>query len=471
MLIFEEAGSFRGLSKEYIKSTALVGPPGSAWGIRIVGGTSGDTKEALGGLKKMFYDPNAYGILPFRHTYTQTGEEAITSYFIPCTKIPKNRARFLEHRGFVDPDKVKAWQDEERAKMINTPEALMDHCAEFPYTDAEAFSSGNINKFNKLYITEQLTRIRTLKKCPTIEQGYLEYSFKDKKQLQENINGFRWIPNQAGKIKILEHPLWLLPEQKDEQGNIIWTPPADRINNLYVIGIDGIDIGSSQTSESTKDPSDFCLVVKRRAYGLSEPQYVAIYKDRPQDIRDAYKIAIRLAQYYNAIINIEATRMSLVNWARDHKYLRYFMKRPRATLTDVSRGTSKQYGTPATAAIIEHQTDLIADFINDYYNNIWFDEMLEELNNYTNENKRKFDIVASMGMTELADEELAGNTPKQVQVVTESTQDVGYYKDEEGITRWGVIPKKSQEPVYYTFDQNVDTGYRTSDPRIYQGYF
>ena len=136
--------------------------------------------------------------------------------------------------------------------------------------------------------------------------------------------------------------------------------------------------------------------------------------------------------------------MSLVNWARDHKYLRYFMKRPRATLTDVSRGTSKQYGTPATAAIIEHQTDLIADFINDYYNNIWFDEMLEELNNYTNENKRKFDIVASMGMTELADEELAGNTPKQVQVVTESTQDVGYYKDEEGITRWGVIPKKSQ---------------------------
>ena len=97
--------------------------------------------------------------------------------------------------------------------------------------------------------------------------------------------------------------------------------------------------------------------------------------------------------------------------------------------------------------------------------------MLEELNNYTNENKRKFDIVASMGMAELADEELAGNTPKQVQVVTESTQDVGYYKDEEGITRWGVIPKKSQEPIYYIFDQNVDTGYRTSDPRIYQGYF
>jgi hypothetical protein len=46
--------------------------------------------------------------------------------------------------------------------------------------------------------------------------------------------------------------------------------------------------------------------------------------------------------------------MSLVNWARDHKYLNYFMKRPRATLTDINRGVSKQYGTPATAAIISH---------------------------------------------------------------------------------------------------------------------
>jgi hypothetical protein len=93
------------------------------------------------------------------------------------------------------------------------------------------------------------------------------------------------------------------------------------MRGLYVIGIDGIDIGASQTSEYTKDPSDFCLVVKKRIYGLSDPQYVAIYKDRPNDIRDAYKIALKLAQYYNAVINIEATRMSLVNWARDHKYL------------------------------------------------------------------------------------------------------------------------------------------------------
>lgn len=440
--------------------------------MRLVGGTSGDTKAALDGLKKMFYDPKAFGILPFRHKYTQLGDEALTAYFVPCTKIPKDRKRFLEHRGFVDDEKVKAWQNEVRASMINTPEVLMTHCAEFPYNDTEAFSSGNVNKFNKLYITEQLTKIRALKQCPEIEKGFLEYSFKDKKQVEENIIGFRWIPNQNGNIKILEHPLWMLPEKKDEKGNIIWTPPKEKINNLYIIGIDGIDIGSGQTSENTKDPSDFCLVVKKRVYGLSEPQYVAIYKDRPQDIRDAYKTAIRLAQYYNAIINIEATRQSIIPWAREKKYLKWFMKRPRATLTESLRNTNKQYGTPATAAIISHQTDLIADFINDYYYGIWFDEMLEEFNNYTDENKRKFDIVAAVAMAELADEELAGRVPKQVEEIpTNSNYDIGYYKDENGITRWGVIPSKSQESIYYTFDQNVDIGYRTSDSRIHQGYF
>ena len=103
-----------------------------------------------------------------------------------------------------------------------------------------------------------------------------------------------------------------------------------------------------------------------------------------------------MAQYYNAIINIEATRQSIIPYARERKLLRLFMKRPRATLTDSTRNTNKQYGTPATAAIIDHQTDLIADYVNDYCHLIWFDEMLDELNRYTDENKRKFDIVASM---------------------------------------------------------------------------
>jgi hypothetical protein len=40
------------------------------------------------------------------------------------------------------------------------------------------------------------------------------------------------------------------------------------MSGLYVMGIDGIDIGKAQTSDTYKDPSDFCIVVKKRAFGL-----------------------------------------------------------------------------------------------------------------------------------------------------------------------------------------------------------
>ena len=40
--------------------------------------------EALDGLKSIYYNPEAYDVLPFRHKYTQTGEEALTGFFIPA---------------------------------------------------------------------------------------------------------------------------------------------------------------------------------------------------------------------------------------------------------------------------------------------------------------------------------------------------------------------------------------------------
>lgn len=469
LLVFEEAGSFPNLTRAVIQGEALLDVGGNKIGISLIGGTGGDARgAALEGLRNIYYNPEDYDVLPYRHSYTQNGEIALTGYFLPSYSVIL-KPGFQDNRGYTDPEKAKAYWQDKRDKLAANPKALVDHCAERCFNAEEAFALEGENKFNKALIAEQLTRIRALKQCPPIETGFLEYSFKDGKHAEENINGFKWIPNANGKIKILEHPLWTLPVKKDEDGNITWTPP-DRIKNLYVIGIDGIDIGSGQTSENTKNPSDFCLVVKKRVYGLDEPQYVAIYKDRPNDIREAYRTAVKLAQYYNAVINIEATRQSIIPWAREKKFLKYFMKRPRATLTDSIRNTNKQYGTPATLAIIAHQTDLIADYINDYSHTIWFDVMLDEFNRYTDENKRKFDIVAAVAMCELADEELAGVIPKQVEVQSEVWQDIGYYTDEHGCKRWGVIPKQNNVEVNFNnnFGQYVDYGYRTSDSRIYQ---
>lgn len=480
LLVYEEAGSNSVLRKSYIKGKALIYIGGTKFGIRLAGGTGGDKGPALQGLRDLYYDPNGFDVLPFYHNYTEGGEWVYTGYFIPSyigaiteygTDINGVRRQLLDKRGYCLWKNYKEQLDLDRANLSSNPRALIDHSAEYCYTAEEAFALEGDNKFNKVNIAEQLTNIRALKKCPPIETGFLEYKYKDGAHVEQNLDGFKWIPNPNGKIKILEHPLWTLPEKRDEEGNVIWRPP-ERIRDLYVIGIDGIDIGKSQTSDATKDPSDFCLTVFRRTYGTSEPQFVAIYKDRPNDIRECYKIAIKLAQYYNAVINIEATRQSIIPYARERKLLKLFMKRPRATLGDSTRNTNKQYGTPATPAIIDHQTDLIADYVNDYCYLIWFDEMLDELNRYTDENKRKFDIIASMAMALLADEELQGIVPKTVEEVKQTWQDIGFYTDQEGRRRYGVIPKQNNQILANSnFGQLYDDNrIRTSNTRLYSGY-
>lgn len=471
LLFYEEAGSWPQLRKAWIQGEALVAIQGQKFGIKLAGGTGGDSGASLEGLREMYYNPVTYDILPYRHRYTSTGDEALTGFFIPAFLVI-NKEGYIDSRGYTDPIKGKQYYDSQRALKSSDPKALVDFMAEFCYNAEEAFSLEGDNKFNKVNIAEQLTNIRALKKCPPIERGYIEYKFKEGAHIQQNIDGFKWIPNQNSKLQILEHPIWTLPPVEDENGKVTWRPPTEKVRNLYVIGIDGIDIGAAQTSEATKDPSDFCLVVYKRAYGIEEPKFVALYKDRPNDVRECYKIAIKLAQYYNAVINIEATRQSIIPYARERKLLNLFMKRPRATLADSTRNTNKQYGTPATPAIIDHQTDLIADYINDYYHLIWFDEMLDEFNRYTDENKKKFDIVAAVAMALLADEELQGTVPKVVEEVKDTWQDIGFYTDEYGRRRYGTLPRNASQ---IRFNNNFgqlydDLGPRTSNTRLYSGY-
>ena len=471
LLFYEEAGSWPLLRKAWIQGEALVAIQGQKFGIKLAGGTGGDSGANLEGLREMYYNPVTYDILPYRHKYTSTGDEALTGFFIPAFLVI-NKEGYIDSRGYTDPEKGKEYYNAQRASKSSDPKALVDFMAEFCYNAEEALSLEGDNKFNKINIAEQLTNIRALKKCPPIERGYIEYKFKEGAHIQQNIDGFKWIPNQNSKLQILEHPIWTLPPVEDENGKVTWRPPTEKVRNLYVIGIDGIYIGATQTSDATKDPSDFCLVVYKRAYGIEEPKFVALYKDRPNDVRECYKIAIKLAQYYNAVINIEATRQSIIPYARERKLLNLFMKRPRATLADSTRNTNKQYGTPATPAIIDHQTDLIADYINDYYHLIWFDEMLDEFNRYTDENKKKFDIVAAVAMALLADEELQGTVPKVVEEVKDTWQDIGFYTDEYGRRRYGTLPRNASQ---IRFNNNFgqlydDLGPRTSNTRLYSGY-
>lgn len=476
LLIYDEAGSWPDLTTAVVQGQELCEVQGVPRGIMLFGGTGGDFGPPLEGLKKIYYNPKAFKILPFRHKWTQDGTTIESGFFLPYFLQSLN-PEYMDSRGVCNQTEYKKILQEERNNLLAVPEDYLKKCAERCWNAEEAFTLEGQNKFNKMKIADQLAKIRLHKIGPRPQIGTIDYTYKSNKHSLENINGFRWLLN-SGKVQILEHPVWsdLYKEQiekqkkeAEEQGIDFEAPVYTEMNDLYVAGIDGIDIGAAQTSKETRDPSDFCIVIKRRAFGLNEPQYVAMYKDRPQNIREAYKIAMCMCRYYNCRINIEATRVGMITWARENKCLQYFMKRPRATLTDVKQGTTKQYGTPATKTIIEQQTDLIADYVEDYGHNIWFEDMLEQLNGYNDANKTKFDIVAALGMVELADQELSGRQPTKVDKEVEEFQDYGYYINDKGYREFGVIPKKQPNQIVIKQEENNDP-YRieTSDPRLYE---
>lgn len=75
-------------------------------------------------------------------------------------------------------------------------------------------------------------------------------------------------------------------------------------------------------------------------------------------------------------------------------------------------------------------------------------------------------------MALLADEELQGVVPKTVEIQQDYQQEIGYYIDENGYKRWGVIPNKQSNNIIINnnFNSYEHIGLRTSNTRLLEGY-
>ena len=66
-------------------------------------------------------------------------------------------------------------------------------------------------------------------------------------------------------------------------------------------------------------------------------------------------------------------------------------------------------------------------------------------------------------MAEVGDEELNDILPKEQKPQKEEFRDIGYYKDEKGYTRFGIIPKNQNKTIAYW--NQYDGKNITSNPR------
>ena len=424
-LFFEESGSHPLLLKTYSQGQALVEVGATKVGMRFTWGTGGDSGPALAGLASIFYDPKAFNVLPYKHTNNLQKEVVYTGFFIPAWAMVW---QCMDHRGFCSEEKGRRYYDKNRLEKSNNAEALMIYKSEYCYVPEEALIREGNNRFDSEKLAEQLANIELHKIVKPPIKGTLSWPLDTSTGKHDFTKRPSFNLGESSKLEIVEYPMC------DEHA----IPYA----NLYCAGIDSIDGDASTSSQANSgDVSDFCIVIKKRQFGISEPKYVAIYKDRPKDVRTAYDNAFKLLQWYNCKAVVEATRVGIITYFKEKNSLNYLFKRPRATLSNPTSQNIKQYGALATPAVIDHQLELIEQFVYDYSHTIEFPQMIQELLKYSYENKRKFDIVAAMGMCELADEEMYGKSIKE-STTQKEWRDIGYYYDEYGRKKYGVIPKR-----------------------------
>lgn len=439
LLLMEESGSWPQFEKAYEQAKSLVTLQGKRVGNIFCFGTGGDEGANLAGLASVFNSPEESNILGYRHNHTKSGDYVITGFFVPAYTIVKD---LMDNRGWTDPELGKSYFLKERNKLLAKPNKYLIYCAENCWTPDEALALEGDNRFNTNLLIEQKSRIVMFKETPEKyipKYGELDVMFRNG-NVDEDIVGIKFNEKLNGKTCIIEPPLIA------ENG----LP----YKNLYVAGIDGIDIGGNETSENTKHPSDFCIVIKKRIMGTNDPMYVAYYRDRPDNIYDAFRAAMKLIMWYNAKSMIEKTRVSFIKFMEQKKLkYRYMMRRPSASSSNDTR-KSNEFGAPSTEAIIQHGLDLVSEFVEEYSHTIWIPEMIDELATYSYEQKRKFDMVAAMQMAELADEDLLGSISTDSNPVIKQQQQqqqyvYGYYTDERGYKRKGKIPLKNNNVVHH----------------------
>lgn len=343
LFVLEEAGSFSDITTVWNTIRPGIEEAGISFGFMVAQGTGGDKDSKFAGLKKMFYDPDSFNILPIENSWDEGLEGQKCGFFVPeyanLSKVDENGARlFMDEDGNTIEEPAIRFVLEERAK-IKDQEMLDKYIAEHPMTPQESMLDFSGNIFPKKQLMAHLANILSSKKLTHHKQvGDLDY-----------IGGaMRW--TITGKGDVHEFPL---REGMDKHGAVvIWEHPNERPpDGLYIIGVDPYDFDSAMYSTSLGS----CIVYKR--FQDFESYYdmpVAEYTGRPATANDFYENVRKLAVYYNAKILYENEKPGLATYFV-HNHCDHLLVNQPDILSDIVKGSkvNRKKGIHMSTPIID----------------------------------------------------------------------------------------------------------------------
>ena len=382
VMVFEEAGEFKELLNAYMSSKACFMDGDIQFGVPVIGGTGGDIETSSKDFMDMYYNADAFNLIPM---------------FIPATQCYHG---FFDLKTGVSDEKgaqKKLISERDQLKKSDNQKGFNLHIQNYPLTVEEAFLQTKSSKFNVAKINDQRSKILSSDSIKNqIQKGFLEWD-GDEMQVQ-------WIPDRDGPYRILAHPM---PEYK----------------GLDIGGIDSYDQDQASTDSLGS------AIIYRRFYNtdIASNYVVAEYTERPRTAEEFWDGCLKLAVYYNSQMLIEFTKIGIIDYFKRMGGMKYMKERPTAAHSPKTVNRNR-YGIQMnkhTKAVMEQY---LQKYVEDNCDDIYFIDLLDELANY---GVRNTDRVIAFGLCLIHDIDIY---EKSVKFGESERKNIGfvYYKRENG---------------------------------------
>ena len=352
LIHYEEDGLFPNLEKAWNVNLKAVEDGDVGFGYMLAGGTGGTEGASFEGSEKLFYSPGGYNIYGIPNVFDKnTNGDTLCGFFW---------GGYLNRNGCYDeengePDVIKSLieilKSRFKIKYNSTdPNAITQKKAEEPITPQEAIMRTEGTVFPVADLKDYLESVM-IQRDTFLAQHYVG-------ELVRGQDGkLKWRPN-ADKYPIRSYD----KDTANREGCLeIFEMPKENANGeivsgRYIAGIDPIDADAGT--------SLFSILVM----DTFTDRIVAEYTGRPKLAEEAYEIALRILEFYNAQANYESNLKGLFSYFDKKNALHRLCDVPQI-LKDMEfvKGTNlygnKAKGTLANARVNKWGRVLQADWM------------------------------------------------------------------------------------------------------------
>lgn len=404
LVLFEEAGKFPSLETAWrVEQPAVETDDGIAFGLLCAFGTGGTEGGQFDGLKNMFYNPDAFNILPFDNIWEDGAEGSKCGFFAPAYyNLEDKEGRFMDADGNSNIDAAIENLVAQRNKIREggaTQESIDRFIAERPIKPSEAVLELGKNIFPRKLLMDQLTKIRTSTKLKNMK----------------HVVDLLWDGN--GQVKAVEKKLGdithypLKRDDKQEGSVVIWEYPIpDPPFGLYIAGADPYDHDLADATVSLGSTFIFKRVKAGEAWN---DVIVAEYTGRPATAEEYYENVRKLLLFYNARLLFENERKGIYPYFTN-KHCDYLLAdQPDKVISELFKDSKVQRrkGCHMTKAIRSYGEGLILEWLMEEYEpghlnieRIYSEPLIEEL--IQNDGVRNVDRLIALCMVMIYREEL-----------------------------------------------------------------